>query len=709
MNDILIGRELTEALSEVESKIREKRVAAEASQVSEKSKKLMQEGYKSLKELSQSIASKLPLSTHNLHLTMGKYAPNGKYKNHLWSAVIPITVRAPSHVTPQLYIFRSHKIFAWGISPSDAAFEHPEFMDAYRETFRSNEAEVRKLFLEGFIGREYRDAELEDVQAFLNSKNMTLARVYRIDALPHRDKLYLEIETDLIRLFDLYSRIVSACTRNGLLNRLNRNEEKTWQAAEPSANEPTEVETTQGFWKISCGRGGMYSAIHRKSGYISIGWGGQSGIADLSKFKSREDLVAAFKRIPDLESDPEYAAGQCWNIAHDIQEGDFIFGYGSGTVLLIGKVTGPYKSKNVEDWAGPDSPVSPSHRHLRSVEWMRLAPIETTSLPADIKRRLERNQTITKLTQDEGEKILRAAGINNADSEDSDIQEVESLSLEALCEMTAKPKDFFTTIERRLLEKRQIVLYGPPGTSKTHIAKAFSKYFQAGGGKIESVQFHPSYSYEDFIEGYRPNGNGGGAQFTLHSGVFKQFCKDALAKQDNKQRHVFIIDEINRGNLPQIFGELLYLLEYRGDETTLPYSKSPFVIPENVYIIATMNSADRSIAMVDYALRRRFEFFDLSPDSKTLRNYLERHGCKVPVTRMISLFEKLNVVIAQELGKHYRIGHTYFMKPNMTEQALKEIWQFSIVPLLEEYFFDNERAAEAVTFDSLWGKESEAA
>lgn len=932
MSDVLTSQDLTKALAEVESKIREGRVAAEAGYISDHSKKLMQEGYKSLKELSQKIAGKLPLSAHSLHLTMGKYAPNGKYKSHLWSAIIPITVRAPSHVTPQLYIFRSNTIFAWGISPSDAAIEHPEFMDAYRSVFRANESEVRKLFSEGFIGRGYDgETELKKVEAFLDSKNMTLARVYAINALPSEDKLYAQIESDLVRMFDLYSRVAAGCMKQDLLSRLNRDKEsdiesddqwfaawnewfdrpndvagsevpaylqgeygktwknlrqlwevgrkealkaieqavqndsipeeriqallfgslrrtamtggwrsavkdnfasilkethtfskahpegcsnsdfatllgkvqkladteaksfvtrllcdlqpnhylpvakltipalkraagilgttpanlkstddyeavcreakrlaerhpslpadaklyvfdhflywleneysendgKTWKAAEPRNSEPAKAEPTQGFWKISCGRSGMYSAIHRKSGYISIGWGGQTGVADISKFKSREDLAAAFKRVPGLDSDPDYAAGQCWNIAHDIQVGDFIFGYGSGTVLLVGKVTGPYEAKNVTEWAGPDSPVSPNHRHLRRVEWMKLAPIETTSLPPELKRRLERNQTIIKLTKDEGEEILRAAGIDNGESDDTDAQEVESISLEALCEMTAKPMDFFTTMERRLLEKRQIVLYGPPGTSKTHIAKAFSRYFQNGKGQVENVQFHPSYSYEDFIEGYRPNGSANGAQFSLHSGVFKEFCKRALANQS--QRHVIIIDEINRGNLPQIFGELLYLLEYRGEETTLPYSKSPFVIPENVYVIATMNSADRSIAMVDYALRRRFDFFDLSPDAKTLKSYLERTECKVPVQRVVALFEKLNAVVGQELGKHYRVGHTYFMKPNLTEQALKEVWQFSVLPLLEEYFFDNERASESVTFDNLWGKESEAA
>ena len=299
------------------------------------------------------------------------------------------------------------------------------------------------------------------------------------------------------------------------------------------------------------------------------------------------------------------------------------------------------------------------------------------------------------------------AGVGDDLFEEVRGEDTRTLSLEDLCDQTSKAPEFFETLKRRLEAKRQVVFFGPPGTSKTHAAKLFANWFTNGEGLVKSVQFHPSYCYEDFIEGFRPANDKSGRQFALEPGVFKEFCKQALRNRD--QKHVFIIDEINRGNLPQIFGELLYLLEYRDEEATLPYSKSPFSIPDNVYIVATMNSADRSIAMVDYALRRRFEFFDFPPDVNVLKNYLQSSDAKVDGERIISLFEKVNSVVGQELGKHYRIGHTYFMKPNLDENTLKELWQFSVMPLLEEYFFDNSQALELLRFESLWGKKAEAA
>jgi len=234
---------------------------------------------------------------------------------------------------------------------------------------------------------------------------------------------------------------------------------------------------------------------------------------------------------------------------------------------------------------------------------------------------------------------------------------------------------------------KQVILKGPPGTGKTYIAKKFAKHFTENKDNVKLIQFHPSYSYEDFIESIRPKlHNNENVVYELTNGIFKEFCN--TAKENPNQKYVLIIDEINRGNLSKIFGELIYALEYRNEELILPYSQETFSIPDNVYIIGTMNTADRSIALMDIALRRRFMFMELMPDAKVLENCLEGNGLKDTV---LELFNKLNDAIKKEvgLGKDFQIGHSHFMVEDMDEQKLKTVWKYSIMPLLEEYFFND--------------------
>lgn len=230
--------------------------------------------------------------------------------------------------------------------------------------------------------------------------------------------------------------------------------------------------------------------------------------------------------------------------------------------------------------------------------------------------------------------------------------------------------------------KGQAILYGPPGTGKTYVAEHLARHLIGGGnGFMELVQFHPAYAYEDFIQGMRPQArDGGGLDYPLVPGRFLEFCAQAAQRQG---RCVLIIDEINRANLARVFGELMYLLEYRDSDIPLAGGKR-FSIPKNVRIIGTMNTADRSIALVDHALRRRFAFLKLSPNYEVLRRYHQQKNTNFPVEALIGKLQELNKYIGDF---NYQVGITFFLREDLAE-TLPDIWQMEIEPYLEEYFFD---------------------
>jgi 5-methylcytosine-specific restriction protein B len=275
---------------------------------------------------------------------------------------------------------------------------------------------------------------------------------------------------------------------------------------------------------------------------------------------------------------------------------------------------------------------------------------------------------------------------------------------EALSEIFFAEDQFRNTLD--LLEyKKNLILQGPPGTGKTYIARrlAYASLGSKDDTKIEMIQFHQSYAYEDFIQGYRPTSDG---KFQLQSGLFYDFC--IKAQRDLKHKYFFIIDEINRGNLSKIFGELMMLIEHdkRGETfgIKLTYSGSEgvkFYIPNNLYIIGTMNTADRSLAIVDYALRRRFVFVDVKPafSHSGFEELLKTN--EVPgllIKKIRERMEDLNNAIAGDdnLRKWFTIGHSYFCTPvrHPDNEWYKQVIMNEIGPLLREYWFDDEDKAE---------------
>ncbi len=280
-------------------------------------------------------------------------------------------------------------------------------------------------------------------------------------------------------------------------------------------------------------------------------------------------------------------------------------------------------------------------------------------------------------------------------------------SKQAAMEGLFLPETQFDEMLNALKEKKNIVLQGAPGVGKTFVAKRLAYAFVGSNDpkRVETIQFHQSYSYEDFIQGFRPTAKG---NFELKYGIFHQFCRRAQRHESQEKPYVFIIDEINRGNLSKIFGELMMLVEpdKRGKEYAIPLAYSQdadetFYIPENLYLIGMMNTADRSLAMVDYALRRRFRFITLRPEfgSNWFQRWLADAGVGSDlVKKIVSRMSALNEIIATDtknLGPGYQIGHSYFcptgkdLKPD--ENWYRRVIETEIVPLIQEYWFDDEQ------------------
>lgn len=277
-------------------------------------------------------------------------------------------------------------------------------------------------------------------------------------------------------------------------------------------------------------------------------------------------------------------------------------------------------------------------------------------------------------------------------------ERVPEKSLNVLAEDLYVSEEFLGRTLRLLEDKGQVVFYGPPGTGKTYVARELAEHIALGGGTVEKVQFHPSYAYEDFVEGYRPRLVGGQVTYELVDGPLRRIATTAQERPD--VTHVLLIDELNRANVSKVLGELLYLLEYRDEEIRLQYSDVPFSLPANLWIIATMNTADRSIALVDGALRRRFHFVSFFPDTAPIDSLLRRWlGHHHPELMWVAdLVDRANESLAD---RNVAVGPSHFLRPNLDEEAVRLAWEHSVLPTIEEHFFADPEQLDRFAFDRL--------
>ena len=449
-------------------------------------------------------------------------------------------------------------------------------------------------------------------------------------------------------------------------------------------------------WLYTPGEGAARWEEFRTAGIMALNW---DRVGDLASFPDKESLLdALYTHYGDWGGRPRKAADSVWDYIHAMKPGDIVYVRRSfNEIVGRGVVRSDYRYD--EDRS--------SFRAVRDVEWTHVGswPLEQR-IGRLMLQRLTEN---TKYTPDQLNALIGIEDSHSPSSVDersgnNDLDEADEhyTSADFLDEVFLRPEDLEQMLGL-LRRKKNLILQGAPGTGKTFAAKrlAYALMSQADDSRVEVVQFHQSTAYEDVVVGLRPTAEGG---FAAAEGVFARFCRRAAA--DPGRDYVFIIDEINRANISKAFGELLMLIEaeHRGEALRLPVSGELLSVPKRLHIIGMMNTADRGLALIDYALRRRFAFFEMRPalDHPGFLRHVEAVG-SARLEALVDVVRRLNQRIAEDeaLGPGFQIGHSYLCLPAAgpenpagSDADVTSVVRYELEPLVREYWFDNPAAMD---------------
>jgi len=473
--------------------------------------------------------------------------------------------------------------------------------------------------------------------------------------------------------------------------------------SEPSASiAPKAVVTlrAKNIWQIAPGEKARLWEEFYRDGIVGIGW---ESLGDLKGYASQRAIESALQTHDKSEGRRYNDARCCWEFAHVIAPGDIVVvKQGRYKLLGVGRVTSDYMYRPDRD----------EYHHLRKVQWLRRGVVEfdasmtvktlTSITPyPDFSKRILEALGEPDLVHELYGTILDGAATGVSDPVVAPTVELEDFDREVTLRRLFMPEKQFDGILDQIRRKKNVILQGPPGVGKTFVAQtlAYALMGKVDPARVQMVQFHQSYGYEEFIQGLRPTTTGA---FVPRKGIFLSFCERAA--EDSRRPWVFVIDEINRGNLSKILGELMMLIEAdkREERYALPLAYDDpgtpkFFVPPNVHIIGLMNTADRSLAMVDYALRRRFAFVSLQPEigSDKFKSHLLQSNVPLRLAEiLITCVQRLNDKIRQDhadLGEGFCIGHSYLCPPpGMSDPKawVEDVLEYDIRPLLVEYWME---------------------